>query len=241
MVLQGLYLTLVHPGALLWTYGANLVVALALSWRMHAQLSTLLDHSLEAQKLNAQFDLGAALLAWRATTHGVPSSGASQWLSVPLYFAVYFMLVPGTLFTYRVQAPAQLSILLRTGARMFWRFVRITLLTLLISAVILTPLMLLAGWWSGFVDDRMVGWEALALEHLGWVLVLLVAMLLRLYFDLVQVYTVQLDDHLRTTGYPDRRCGGRCCQHFLRWRTTLCGSTRCLSDCCWLGLQCLRC
>ncbi len=209
ILLPGLRLTLRHPGALLWTYLANFTLALIFSWPFHAQLSAILDHSLAAQSLYTSFDLGTALTAVHRITHAggydTPTTGIAHWLGIPLYLIVYFLLVPGALFTYRLQAPAQLSILFRTGARFFWRFIRIALITLAFAAIILAPLAAAANALSTFIDNRFTGWSALILQLLCWLAVLLVAALLRLYFDLVEVYTIQLDDHLRPSGFPDRR------------------------------------
>ena len=205
MLLHGLLLALSRPGAILWTYAANLLLALVFALRLHFQLASLLNHSLAAQRLTAQFDIATAAAAIERTTRDVPPSGPSSYLGIPLYLAVYFLLVPGTLFIYRVPAPARLSILLSAGVRLFWRFVRITLLTLVVSLAVLVPLGAAAGALSSAIDERMVGAQSVALRALIWFALVPVAALLRLYFDLVEVYTVQLDDHLRPSGYPDRR------------------------------------
>ena len=202
---HGLLLALSRPGAILWTYAANLLLALAFALRLHFQLASLLNHSLAAQRLTAQFDIATALEAIQRSTRDTPSSGVANFLGIPLYLAVYFLLVPGTLFTYRAPAPARLSILLSAGVRFFWRFVRITLLTLVVSLAVLVPLGAAAAALTNAIDDRMVGAQSLTLRALTWFALVPVAALLRLYFDLVEVYTVQLDDHLRPSGYPDRR------------------------------------
>ena len=202
---NGLRLLLLHPGALLWTYATNLVLGVIFSLRAHTQLGAVLNHSLASQRLTAGFDLGTAVAAVQRTTRDVPAAGASSYGGVPLYLLVYFLLVPGCLFTFNTGAPAHLAILLRSGARFFWRFVRITLLTLLISAAVLGPASALASAWANHVDERTVGWSALWQQGAGWLIVLLLAALLRLYFDLVECYTVLLDDQIRPSGFPDKR------------------------------------
>ena len=205
MLVNGLLLALSRPGAVLWTYAANLLLALVFALRLHFQLAALLNHSLAAQRLTAQFDLGTAIEAVERTTRDTPASGVSSYLGIPLYLAVYFLLVPGTLFIYRVPAPARLSILLSAGVRFFWRFVRITLLTVVVSLAVLAPLGVAAAALASAIDERMVGAPSLLLRALTWLALVPVAALLRLYFDLVEVYTVQLDDQLRHSGFPDRR------------------------------------
>jgi hypothetical protein len=106
--------------------------------------------------------------------------------------------------------PARLSTLLHQGLLHFWRFVRITLLTLLALAVILGPLFLLQGRWADYVDEHTVGRSAFLQVLAGNLVILLVASVLRLYFDLVEVYTVQLGLPPRNGVFgepskPDRR------------------------------------
>jgi hypothetical protein len=202
---HGLRLVVTRPGAVLWTYALNLGLALVFSLRLHAQLASILDHSLEAERLNSAFDLGVLAEALHRLGYMAPSSGATAYLGLPLYLLGYFILVPGALFCYRTDAPAWLSILASSGISYFWRFVRITLLTGVMSAIVLVPLALVQTAWSAHVDETMVGVDALLHELPGVIAILLVAALLRLYFDLVEVYTVQLGDKLRENGKQDRR------------------------------------
>ena len=196
---------LASPGALLWTYAFNVGLALLFSLRLHAELASVLDHSLAAERLSSAFDLGTLLGVRHALTYHVPGSGASGYAGLPLYLAIYFVLVPGALFTYQAEAPGRLSILLGTGLGFFWRFVRITVLAAIVFGAVLTPLLAAQSAWLAHVEERFVGARALWLEVPGALLIVLVAALLRLYFDLVEVYTVQLNDHLLPNGKTDRR------------------------------------
>ena len=208
---HGLGLVVKVPGALLWTYALNLGLALLFSMRLHAQLSSILDRSLEAERLNTAFDLGVLNEAIHSISYGAPATGSSSYAGLPLYLLCYFVLVPGTLFCYHAQAPSRLPILVSSGIAYFWRFVRITLLTAVISAAVLVPLILVQSVWSHYVDVHVVG-VAAALDRAATAgLIVLVAALLRLYFDLVEVYVVQLGDQYRSNGKQDRRV----------WRTLL--------------------
>ncbi|MBB5317818.1 hypothetical protein [Tunturibacter empetritectus] len=203
--LHGLFLTLRRFPAVLWAYIFNLALALVFTVRLHSQLSAIMDHSLAAQRLVGGFDLGPAAEAV-LRLHDGPSGGTTgSFSSIPLYLLVYFLLIPGTLFCYQTKTPARLSTLLHQGLLHFWRFVRITLLTVLISALILGPLVFLQGKWAEHVDKHAVGRHAFLATLVGYVLIFLVASILRLYFDLVEVYTVQLGQHLRHNRKPDRR------------------------------------
>ena len=202
---SGLQLVLKAPGALLWAYALNLGLAILFSLRLHAQLAAILDHSLAAERLNTAFDIGTMIGVVHRLNYMAPSTGATSYIGLPLYLLGYFILVPGALFCYRSDAPSRLSILASSGLSYFWRFVRITLLTGIVAAIVLVPLSMLQAAWSSQVDDNFVGVAALERQLPGIAILFLVAALLRLYFDLVEVYTVQLGDQLREDGKPDRR------------------------------------
>lgn len=204
---HGLSITLRRLPAFLWTYFLNLGLAVAFSFPLYKQLSRLLDHSLAAQRLSSGFDLSVVFSSIMQIHRGSASQAITTASSgsLPAYLLLYFLLVPGTLFCYLTRAHSSLSNLLRQGLLHFWRFVRITILALLAAFFILGPLALLQRRWADFVDDRFVGRTSLVLILAGTLIVLLVASLLRLYFDLVEVYTVQLGTHTRHSGRPDRR------------------------------------
>ena len=202
---NGLRLVLKAPGALLWTYALNLGLALVFALRLHAQLSAVLDHSLAAERLNSAFDLGTLLGVVHRLNYMAAPSGATSYVGLPLYALAYFVLVPGALFCYRSGAPSRLSTLASSGLAYFWRFVRITALTGIVAAAVVVPLILEESARSAQIDKNFVGTAALTRQLPGAVAVFLIAALLRLYFDLVEVYTVQLGDRLRDDGQPDHR------------------------------------
>jgi hypothetical protein len=211
ILIHGLGITLRRLPAFLWTYAFNVTLAILFSLSLHLQLATLLDHSLASQRLSNGFDLGAAGEVFLHLHEG-PTEAAGNVAthgSIPTFFALYFLLVPGTLFCYLNKTPARLSTLFHQGLLHFWRFVRITLLALLVSAIILGPLSELESRWTDYIDDILVGRPAFLLKLAALILVLLVASLIRLYFDLVEAYTVQLGLQFRPArigiAKPDRR------------------------------------
>ncbi|RZU40579.1 hypothetical protein [Edaphobacter modestus] len=204
---HGLGIALRRFPAFLWTYVFNLGLAVAFCFPLYTQLSKLLDDSLASQRLSSGFDVSVLVTA-ATRLHGDHTGNAIAMTSngsLVAYLLLYFFLVPGTLFSYVTRTPAGISNLLRQGMLHFWRFVRITVVALIAALVILGPLFALQRRWAAFVDDRFVGRTSLFLTLGGLLIVLLVASLLRLYFDLVEVYTVQLGTHQRLSGRPDRR------------------------------------
>ena len=138
-------------------------------------------------------------------TQNNPDAWSASYRVLAPYLLGYFILVPGTLFCYQAGGPSKLSILASSGTSFFWRFIRITLLTAIVSAIVLVPLFLLQNAWMEHVDNHVVGRSAFLHELAGWLVFALVAAILRLYFDLVEVYTVQLADRYLPNGKPDRR------------------------------------
>ena len=205
MLLGGFSLLIGRPGAVVWAYLFNLGIALLFSLRLHAQLASLLDRSVAAERLNSGFDVPSAAAAMLRLGRQVPNAGVANYLGLPVWLLVYFVLVAGTLFCYRVRINARLGTLLDAGLCFFWRFVRVTLLAVLVSGVILAALVALQTALSARLEEHVVGVAVYWYELPGWVLILLVASLLRLYFDLVEAYTVQLDAQYRSNGKPDKR------------------------------------
>ncbi len=203
--LLGLSVTIRRFPALLWAYVFNLGLALLFSLRLHTQLASILDHSLAAQRLINGFDLGTVAGTFLRFQGSPAESTATSYLSVPLFLLLYFVLIPGTLFCYETDSPARLSTLSHQGLLHFWRFVRITILTLILSGVVLGLLSFLQTKWAEHVDEHAVGFHSFLARMAGIAFILLVACFLRLYFDLVEVYTVQVGLHIRSNGRSDRR------------------------------------
>ncbi|WP_158794667.1 hypothetical protein [Granulicella sp. L60] len=203
--LHGLSLTLLRLPALLWAYVFNLGLALLFSLHLHSQLAGITAHSLASQRLTNGFDLGIFSGIPDRFQEGPAGATTDKFFGAPLYLIVYFLLVPGVLFCFQTKSPARLSTLFHQGLLYFWRFIRITILTLLVSGIILGPLVFLQTKWADHVDKHAVGLHAFLATQVVSILILLVASVIRLYFDLVEVYTVQLGLRLRSNGKPDRR------------------------------------
>ncbi len=197
LLLSGLVIALRNLPAMLWTYLLSLALALLFSARFFGQWNALLSHSLAAQSLTSSFDLGTVGGGFLRLSERVPGGNPPNFGGLIVFALVSFLLVPGTLFCYAAPAPARLSTLLRAGIEHFWRFVRITLLTLVVGGLILGALSALNTAIASKIDDHLVGRPAFILDAIGFVFLFLVATLIRLYFDLVEVYAVQLG--LQTT------------------------------------------
>jgi hypothetical protein len=201
----GLSLTLRSWPALVWTYLFNVGLAVLFTLPLHSQLARITAHSLASQRLIGAFDLGALAGVIGKLSQGPGPATMSSYFSTPIFLVLYFLIVPGTLFCYQTGTSARISALLANGFAYFWRFVRITLVTVVISGAILGGLFALQKLWSAYLDKRIVGRPGFLLETAGLAVIGLVAALLRVYFDLVQVYTVQLGMQAPPAGEQQKR------------------------------------
>ena len=192
LLISGLSLTLRNWPAFVWTYVFNLGLALIFALPLHMQIATITAHSLASQRLTGAFDLSTMGGVLMKLSQGPGPATLSSYFSTPFYLVLYFLIVPGTLFCYQTGTPAKLFTILQSGFVHFWRFVRITLITLVVSAPVLAGLNALQDRWSDHIEQNNVGRPAFLLNLAGLILIALVAAMLRVYFDLVQVYTVQL-------------------------------------------------
>jgi len=203
ILLYGFWISLKRGRAVLWTYALNLGIALLFSLRLHSQLSAMLDHSFASQGLVNGFDLGTLLEVNRHLALA-PGGGIfrlfmgavpvmNQSAGVPILFGLtYFLLVPGTLSVYQSGERARFSTLLHQGILYFWRFLRITIISAIAFAIVLGPLGFVCGKILDRLDEHVLGRNYFLCFLTCALLLLLIAAVLRLYFDLVETYTIQL-------------------------------------------------
>ena len=192
LLLNGGVLLVRHLAAVLWAFCLSLVLTALLSLHQHHQFAAILDHSLAREPLTHGFDLGSAIAVLIHASGDLPVSSLFGLGSVPAFALLYLLLIPGTLACYLTGAPVRLSTLLRDGLLYLWRFVLIAVLALIAFLLILGPLSLVNAGWTRLIDEHIVGRPAFLLELLSVFVLFLVATLIRLFFDLMEVYTVQL-------------------------------------------------
>ena len=188
-----------HWPALVWTYVLQLGIAMLFSLRLHGEFSTILNHSLIAQRLANGFDVGVLLDTFMRIGEGPSGGPVAPYAGVPMFLLLYILLTAGTLFVYQVDGgntineKARLSTLLSNGLRYFWRFVRLLLIAAPVTLLLLGPLSALRTHWLNASDKHGVIEQSLFIRGIiTGAVILLLACALRLYFDLTEVYTVQL-------------------------------------------------
>jgi len=193
LFVQGFQLALRNWPFVVWAYAVNLGFGLLAGIPFATGLAPYLDHSLAAQRIAGTIDvtyLGELLMHLRETSFRPIAIHTAVWLNL-LQLLVLFFLFAGTTFVYVSAEPPQLSVLLRGGVAYFWRFVRAAILAACIAAVLLGILLLArvllldrAG--AVYVERKMFLYSAIS-----GAVVLLVALITRLWWDLVEVYIVR--------------------------------------------------
>jgi hypothetical protein len=193
LLVQGFQLALRNWPFVVFAYAVNLVFGLLVSIPFATGLGPYLDHSLAAQRIAGTVDvnyLGELALHLRETSFFQTAMHTATWLNL-LQLLVLFFLFAGTVFVYVSAEPPRLSVLLRGGVAYFWRFVRAGILAGCIAGVILGILFAARGLLLSRAGEVYIERTISLYAAISGAVVLLVALLLRLWWDLVEVYIVR--------------------------------------------------
>jgi hypothetical protein len=193
LLAQGFRLALRNWPFVIWVYAVNLGFGLLAGIPFATGLTSYLDHSLAAQRIAGTIDvtyLGELLIHLQRTSAISTAVHTAVWLNL-LQLLVLFFLFAGATFVYVSAEPARLSVLLRGGVAYFLRFLRAAILAGGTAAVILGILLvarvlLLDRLSAVYVERKMFLYSSIS-----GAVVLLAAMVVRLWWDLVEVYVVR--------------------------------------------------
>jgi hypothetical protein len=188
-----------HQRLVWWIFVVNLVIAWLSSLPARATLSAVLDHSLESAKLVTGFDvstLGMLLqrpdVSLRTLASGTAGAG--------LIFLIYLLLIDGGVFaTYLEDRKLSRSEFFESSGLFFWRMVRLALYSAVPFALLIAADFGVARYAEKLSSDS-------PLERLGFfvnigckLVIAVVALFVRLWFDLAQARVV-LDDERKLCG-----------------------------------------
>jgi hypothetical protein len=193
LLAQGFQLVLRNRPCVVWVYGFNLFFALLGAVPFATGLGSYLDHSLAAQKIAGTIDFATLTeLALHVRDTGfVPMVMHTAGWAGLLQVLSLFYLFAGSVFVFVAAEPPMLSVLLRGGVAYFWRFVRAALLAGGSAAIIVCVLLAIRAGLMARADAVYVGRRMFVFSSIGLFVILLVALLLRLWWDLVEVYIVR--------------------------------------------------
>jgi len=178
-----------------WVYAVNLTIGFLGAAGARTQLDKLLRYSLAGQSLVDRFDLGMfSELVSQPAANLMRSAGSSFHFA--LLFPLFMLFVTGgILAVYQEDRSFTTGDFFAASGAFFWRFVRLALFSIV-------PFGLLAAAWSGvnklsdYVGDRAVsGKTGFYILLAGTVIVVLLVLFVRLWFDIAQVRAVVQNEH----------------------------------------------
>jgi hypothetical protein len=194
LVAAGAALVWRRQRVLWWVYAVNVILGLLGAAGARAQLDRVLQYSLAGESLTKGFDLGM----WFELVDR-PESGLMRFTSSSYLFAALFPLfmvfvAGGILMVYREDRKFTAGDFFAASGAFFWRFVRLALLSLVLFAGLGTLL------WgvnklSDYIGDRVVAAQTGFYVLLaGAIVVVLLLLFVRLWFDIAQVRAVVQDE-----------------------------------------------
>jgi hypothetical protein len=192
LLLGGLSLLAANSRLLLWLWLANFFCGLLGTLPFSGPTFGHLNHSLAAQQIAGRVDIGyVAELLLQAGKHGGIDPTPSMF-SIIVFTIVSAVLAGGSLFVFISGAPARLSVVADAGLRYFWRFVRLTIVAAITFGLTFWLLSTLRDTWLTSAGKIHVGAAIFWRSALSFAVMLLVALLLRFYFDLAEAVVVQI-------------------------------------------------
>jgi hypothetical protein len=195
LVAAGASLVWHRQSLLWWVFAVNLILSALGTAPTYHQLKDVLGHSLAGQPLTKGFDFGMFLELVRVPESNLfASHGASLHAGV-LFFLFMLFITGGILILYREDRKLKTGEFFGASGAFFWRFVRLALFSLIPFGI------LTSAFWgmnklSGYIGDRTVSAKTgFYIFVAGAILVTLLALLVRLWFDIAQVRAVVQDEH----------------------------------------------
>jgi len=183
-----------HQRIVWWIFVVNVVIAWLSSLPARATLSKVLDHSLESAKLVTGFDVSTlGLLVERPDVSlRVLASGTA---GAGLIFLIYLLLIDGGVFaTFLEDRKLSRSEFFESSGLFFWRMFRLALYSFVPFALLIAANFGIAKYAGRLSSDAPSDRLGFFVSIGGKLVVVVVALFVRLWFDLAQARVVQDDE-----------------------------------------------
>jgi hypothetical protein len=189
-----------HQRLVWWILAVNLLLAWLGSLPLRATLSTVLDHSLESAKLVTGFDLSTwTLLLERPEVQA--RSAASGAAGTVVVFLVYLLFIDGGVFcVYLEDRKLSRNEFFEAAGLFFWRMLRLSLYAILPFGLLIAADAGVAKYAEKLANDAPPDRLGFFVNIGSKLLLVLLALLVRLWFDLAQARVVRYNERglLRT-------------------------------------------
>jgi hypothetical protein len=190
VIRQGAQLLWRRQRVLWWLYGINLFVGLTGTLPMANNVGTVLNHSLAAEHLVKSFDLSFFAELAAQPSHPLSAGAPASILLAVAFFALWLLFEGGTLETYQRDTTLTTSQFFGACGRMFWRFVRLFISMLLVLVPVVIAARGVKRWSDKLATDSPHAMMGFWVEVAGLLVLALLLMAVRLWFELVQVRAV---------------------------------------------------
>ena len=187
---QGAYLLWRRQRVLWWLYGVNLFLGLIGTLPMANNVGAVLNHSLAAPHLGKGFDLSFFAELAAQPSHPLSAGAPPSILLAMAFFVLWLLFEGGILETYRRDSRLTTSELLEACGRMFWRFVRLFISMLFVLVPVVIAARGVKRWSDKLATDSPHALMGFWVEAAGLLVLVLLLMAVRLWFDLAQVRAV---------------------------------------------------
>jgi hypothetical protein len=182
-----------HQRILWWFFFANFVLAAFGTVPVDRTVGRVADHSLYSQRVYQGFDLSAFYELAGNPEVALWSKFSGSLLFAVIFFVFALFLTGGILETYRTDRKLTTADFFHACGAFFWRWVRLLVFLL----IVLAPITIVASGFTTWSDslshdapqEKLGFWVELA----GLLLVALLMMSVRLWFDMAQVHAVAED------------------------------------------------
>jgi hypothetical protein len=193
LLIHGFTLALRNWPCVVWAYAVNLVFGLLAAVPFASGLTSYLDHSLSAQRIAGTIDimtLGDLGVHLHRSGFFPIVVHTAVWLNL-FQLLVLFVLFTGSVSVFITAEPPTPFVLLRGGVTYFFRFVRAAILAGCCGAAVLGILLGLRAGLLEWADASYTGVRMFYCQLFSGVLVLLLGLLIRLWWDLVEAFIVR--------------------------------------------------
>lgn len=185
-----------HQRLIWWIFAVNLVTAWLGSLSVRATLSTVLDHSLESAKLLTGFDIGSFVLMMERQDVSARSLAPSA-VGVVVAFFVYLLFIDGgVIAVFLSDRKLSRAEFFENAGLFFWRMVRLALYSLIPFGLLAAATGGISNYAGKLSNDAPQDRLGFFVQVSGTLVVLLLALFVRLWFDLAQARVVR--DNERT-------------------------------------------
>lgn len=184
-----------HQRILWWVFGINLLTAFVATLGPRLMFSNILDHSLASTKLANGFDVPTfAELVSKPEVAMAPLVRGSFAMSF-VFFVFMLFITGGMLVAYREDRRLTMGEFFEASGAYFWRMVRLVLMSLVPFAIVAALIAVVSGVSDNLSNNAQNAKLGFYVMLAGYVVAVVLALIVRLWFDVAQVRAIAQDEH----------------------------------------------